>query len=418
MSVTPLGHTAHFIRAFIAVVFTICMAQTAYANSEDTYDLTYQVDLSDSDKYALVRIELGDDSGVTEFDFNLNDAFHSDLKASGELEIDDGRARWLPPSKDAWLSLQVKMTHKRDSGGYDALRENDFAIFRGDDLIPPATVRGRKGIESRATLHFTLPEGWTSVNSGWQKQADERSFKIDNPERRFDRPTGWFIAGALGTRREHLPDTHIVVSGPTGDDLRRMDVLSFVMLNWPTLQEIVGTMPPKILMVMAGDPMWRGGLSGPNSLFVHSARPMVSENGTSTLLHELMHTLTRISGAQGDDWIAEGLAEYYSYTVLHRAGGLTDNRLKIVKDWLADWSKDIDHLRGGASSGERTARAALLFGELDAEIQARTDGNKSLDNATRAMMQLGEVSLEQLREIVEELTGEPSKVLANKLLED
>ncbi|WP_157471635.1 hypothetical protein [Gilvimarinus agarilyticus] len=401
----------------LSIALTVLTAPLAYGDDEDVYTLDYRVDLDHSKENALVRIELGDDSGVTEIDFNLDETFHSDVNANGELELKDGRARWQPPAKDAWLSLEVKIPHKRDSGGYDALREDDFAIFRGDDLIPPASVRGRKGTESRATLYFTLPKGWNSINSGWEKTADG-TFRIDNPERRFDRPTGWFIAGKLGTRRERLPDTHIAVSGPAGEDIRRMDVLSFVMLNWATLKEVVGETPPKILMVMAGDPMWRGGLSGPNSLFVHSARPMVSENGTSTLLHELMHTLTRISGAKDDDWIAEGLAEYYSYTVLHRAGGLTDERLERVNSWLADWSKDIDQLRGRSSSGERTARAALLFGELDAEIRERTDGDKSLDNATRAMMKLGEVSLTQLRDIVEDLTGEPSKVLTSDLLKD
>jgi hypothetical protein len=396
---------------------TVLGAQNALGAAEHSYQLRYRADLSQSPRYALVRIELSDNSGVSAIDFNLDEAFHSELKASGELTLKNGRALWHPPSNNAWLSLNVQLPHKRDSGGFDALREDDFTIFRGDDLIPAAVVRGRKGISSQATLQFTLPQHWTSVNSGWPKQDDERTFTIDNPERRFDRPTGWFIAGKLGTRREYLAGTHVVVSGPTGQGLRRLDVLSFVLFNWPTLQQIVGDMPPKVLLVMAGDPMWRGGLSGPNSLFVHADRPMVSENGTSTLLHELVHTLTRISGAQDDDWIAEGLAEYYSYTILHRAGGLSDARLARVKRWLADWSREVKTLRGGPSSGRRTARAALLLGELDTEIRQRTQGDKSLDDATRAMMQQGKVSLTQLRDIVAQLTGEPSKVLQSALLE-
>ena len=44
---------------------------------------------------------------------------------------------------------------------------------------------------------------------------------------------------------------------------------------------------PRLLIVSAGDPMWRGGLSGPSSMFLHSDRPLISENRTSTLLHEL-----------------------------------------------------------------------------------------------------------------------------------
>ncbi|WP_157484829.1 hypothetical protein [Gilvimarinus polysaccharolyticus] len=399
-----------------SLILTMLGVLNSHASDKQSYLINYRVDLSQSDTHAFVRIELGDDSGLSEIDFNLDEHLHHNIKANGELTLKNGRALWQPPTDNPWFSLEVSLNHKRRNGGYDSLRATDFAIFRGDDLIPPAIVRGRKGIESQATLHFTLPSDWPSVNSGWEKTA-EGNFIIDNLERRFDRPTGWFIAGKLGPRRERLPTTHIAISGPAGEDIRRMDLMSFVMLNWPTLSQIVGKTPPKIILVMAGDPMWRGGLSGPNSLFVHTARPMVSENGTSTLLHELIHTLTRIRGAKGDDWIAEGLAEYYSYTVLHRAGGLTDDRLARVENWLSNWSKDIKTLRGGASSGERTARAALLFGELDAEIRSRTNGEKSLDNATRAMMQLGKVSLEQLRDIAQELTGKPSEVLASALLD-
>lgn len=400
-----------------AIAVVVIMSLTPHAYADAVYQLDYYVDLSRDDEYAFTRIELSDNSGLTELDFNLNKQYHSDVKASGSLTVKDGRGVWQPPKKDAWLSLKVKLNHKRGGGGYDSLRQADFAIFRGDKLIPAAKVSGRKGIESHATLHFTLPEGWTSVNSGWEKTEPTR-FLIDNPRRRFDRPTGWFIAGKLGTRRERLPDTHIAISGPAGESIRRMDVLSFVMFNWPTLQQVVGKTPPKILMVMAGDPMWRGGLSGPNSLFLHSERPIVSENGTSTVLHELMHTITGIHGTKGDNWIAEGIAEYYSYTILHRAGGMTDERLEYVKQWLDNWSKDIKTLRGASSKGQRTARATLLLGELDAEINQLTDGKKSLDHAVRAMMKLRYVSLEQLREIVADLTGQPSKVLQSPLLND
>ena len=53
-------------------------------------------------------------------------------------------------------------------------------------------------------------------------------------------------------------------------------------------------------VVGAADPMWRGGLSASNSLFLHADRPLISENGTSTLVHELTHVITRVRGADGD----------------------------------------------------------------------------------------------------------------------
>ena len=58
--------------------------------------------------------------------------------------------------------------------------------------------------------------------------------------------------------------------------------------------------------------MWRGGLSAPQSLFVHSDRPLISENATSTLLHEVMHLALGIRAAEQFDWIVEGLASYFA----------------------------------------------------------------------------------------------------------
>ncbi|UTF60388.1 hypothetical protein [Gilvimarinus sp. DA14] len=397
------------------VTFYTSVSLFTLSAAAETYPLNYHVDLTEDDGRAFVSIEIPSAGAVREIDFNLDSKFHSDIKANGKLTQEDGRARWQPPEQDARLSLTVELNHKRRGDGYDSIRREDFTIFRGDDLIPPATVRTVKGAQSQASLSFSLPEDWSSVNSGWPKTEDG-TFTIDDPERSFDRPTGWFIAGKLGTRRERMEDTHLAISAPLGNAVKRMDVLSFILLNWSTIKEVVGETPEKILIVSAGDPMWRGGLSGPNSLFLHADRPMVSENGTSTLLHELFHTITSISGEGKDDWIAEGLAEYYSYDILHRAGGMTDARRDIVTEWLADWSKEIKTLYAKSSSGERTARAALLFDELDDEIKANSGGEKSLDHAVKAMIAEGDVSLQELKEIVHEITGKPSALLENSKL--
>jgi predicted metalloprotease with PDZ domain len=163
--------------------------------------------------------------------------------------------------------------------------------------------------------------------------------------------------------------------------------------------------------------MWRGGLSGPRSLFLHADRPLISENGTSTLTHELTHVFTRIRGADGDDWIAEGMAEFYSIELLRRAGLLSDARADRAHDWMRSYGRNVESLTSDRSSGRRTARAVQLFRALDREIRSRTRDEHSLDDVVRALMPAREVSREDLREQVEELTGSPSKVLATALLD-
>src|SRR5690606_26023869 len=110
------------------------------------------------------------------------------------------------------------------------------------------------------------------------------------------------------------------------EGMRRMDVLTLLTFTWPELRAVFPRDPDKLLIVGAGDPMWRGGLSAGNSLYMHADRPLVSENGTSSLLHELVHVVGRIYGKERSDWISEGLAEYYAIELLRRAGGLSDDR--------------------------------------------------------------------------------------------
>ena len=175
-------------------------------------------------------------------------------------------------------------------------------------------------------------------------------------------------------------------------------------------------MTPVALIVGAGDPMWRGGLSAPNSLFFHSQRPLVSENATSTLFHELSHVVTRISGEDRSDWIAEGLAEFYSVELVWRAGGMSDARRERVYDNLRDWGRTVKTLRTDRSSAETTARAVVLLHELDAEIRARTKDQKDIDDVTKILRVMRKVSTLEFIAATEKVLGGKSKVLATMLL--
>lgn len=166
--------------------------------------------------------------------------------------------------------------------------------------------------------------------------------------------------------------------------------------------------------------MWRGGLSASNSLFLHSDRPLVSENGTSPLLHELTHMVTRISGkitdTTNDDWIAEGLAEFYSFELLYRADGMTKSRrAKIIRN-LSKWGGDVKHLRKSKSTGPVTARAVVLLNDLDQEIRKRSKNKYSIDDVVRELMVKRKVSLDDLTRASEKFAGTKLETLSSVLL--
>jgi len=396
-------------------LFLLLASLATYAGNS-SYPLHYRVTLNPEQDRAEVVIESDHKGLLKVLDFNLDPERHTDIQANGKLELKDGRAVWYPPKRKARLTLNAKISHQRDPGEYDALMTDDWAIFRGDDLVPPARVVTAPDARSQARLTFALPEHWASVNTGWEK-LDDRTFAIEDPERRFSRPTGWMIAGRLGTRRDQLGNTRVLVSAPRGSGLRRMDVLTFMAIVWPQMEAAFGEVPPKLALIGHGEPMWRGGLSASNSLFLHADRPLVSENGTSSLVHELVHLVTRVYGQENHDWISEGLAEFYSFELLHRAGAMTDRRRQKVLDDLTDWSQAVDTLIQPSSRGATTARAVLIFEALDREIRAATDGQRNLDHLVRRLMPLRKVSLEDLRRLANELAGKPLKSLQNPVLD-
>ena len=158
--------------------------------------------------------------------------------------------------------------------------------------------------------------------------------------------------------------------------------------------------------------MWRGGLSAPRSLYVHADRPLISENATSTLLHEVMHLSLALSAGDGYDWIVEGLAEYYSLELLNRSGSISDSRYALARADLADWATRATTLCRQSSTGATTALAVGILSALDREIRDLSDGNASLDDLVRELTALGpEIGLADLTDIAERIAGTKPDVL-------
>lgn len=411
-------------RYFLCLLISVLMACSSAAEPEiKEYELNYTLKLKQSSDQAELRIAINRAELISQISFNLNASQCSDFKSDAPLIQKDQRLVWKPEGKTSYLSYYCNINHLRPSStqqSYDAIKTNSGAIFRGDDLFPAAAVRSIKGAHSKASLTFDLPADW-SAHTGWPQDSNNRKrFIIDNPERRFDRPTGWIITGDLGTRKTEFTlganKAKVAVSAFKGSDFRRMDTLSFVEFLWPQLQKAFSTQPETLLIVGADDPLWRGGLSAPNSLYLHADRPLVSENGTSTLVHELVHVFSGLKAQTGDDWIVEGLAEYYSVELLHRAGGANIARRDRSFATMQRWSEEVKSLKAKRSSGKHTAAAALLFRDLDKEIREHSSNKYSLDDLTRLAMQHEKTSLSLLREDYRSLTNTASEVLQSNLL--
>lgn len=334
--------------------------------------------------------------------------------ADGELRSDAGNVVWLLPESGGTLRWTVSAANRRNGDGYDAWLGETWGLLRAEDLVPRATTRTLRGALSKTSLQFRLPNSWSVVTAYAGKN---NQFAIEKPQRRFAQPDGWIVMGHLGTRRETIAGVRVAVAGPVDHSVRRMEILA--LLNWtlPELARVLPQLPPRLSIVSAGDPMWRGGLSAPQSLFIHADRVLISENATSTLLHEVMHSALRIATRPGYDWIVEGLAEYYSLQLLRRSGGISQSRFEIALREQADWSKSARNLCRPASTGATTALAVTVFAALDAEIRTATERKASLDDVLRKLQQSGQaVDLQTLRRTLQQLGIAKSSILSNKNL--
>jgi hypothetical protein len=369
------------------------------------YSVLYDVRLVPSERAARVAIRLGPGAEhVHSLRLRIDPARHTDLSADGELRSEPGFVTWKPPRAGGTLRYQFRIDKLRDERSYDARCGEDWALFRGDDLVPPVRTQFADGARSHARLRIRLPEGW-SVATPYPRSADG-TYSVAHPDRRFDRPTGWIVAGHLGVIRERVAGARVAIAGPAGHGLRRLDLMALLRWTLPTLRKVVD-LPARILIVGAGDPMWRGGLSGPQSVFVHADRPLITTDVTSPLLHELVHMALRIRGGPGDDWIVEGLAELYSLELLVRSRTISRRRYDRALERLAEEGRRAEGLRAESAAGPVTALAVTTFRALDREIRASTGGTRDLDEVVREIARRrGTITTPDLRSIAEKVAGE------------
>ncbi|WLG94541.1 hypothetical protein [Pseudomonas sp. FP198] len=383
-------------------------------------DLDYHVHLLPQSDQAEVRLTLARGSAVRSLDFDLgSDGRYSDFKADGQWQLIPGheaRGVWRPAADKASLTYRVRLSESRKNGSFETRMTPGWALLRGDDLVPPARLDQQDGTELVSRLEFELPGGWQSIETPWPRIGKQR-FRIDNPSRLFDRPTGWMLAGKLGSRRTRLGETEVTVASPRGQGMRRMDVLTLLTFVWPQVQAIVPRHPAKLLIIGAGDPMWRGAQGGHESIYLHSRPALVSERGSSPLLRELVQVLARINDHDRSDWISEGLNEYYAIELLRRAGGMSDERYQALNDRLARDSKGVTTLRGEQVSPAMVSKAVLLLQELDREIRLKTRNKRSLDDVLQGAMRLETVDTEEFVKLSESVLGGASAVLDSRLLQ-
>lgn len=401
------------MRCRLLLLLSLALSSQAFAKK---VDLDYQVRLLPMSGQAEVRLTLAEGRAVRSLDFDLGPGgTYSDFKTDGLWHVSGQRGVWQPATGVSSLSYRVQL----ESTVPGALAQNHvtphWAVFRGEQLVPPARLDQQDGTELVSRLSFELPGGWKSVETAWPRIGKQK-FRIADVSRLFDRPTGWMLAGNLGSRRARLGETDVTIAAPQGQGMRRMDTLTLMTFVWPQLQAVFPRNPPKLLVVGARDGQWRSAGAAHHSIFLHSNRALVSDNGESPLLRELVQTFAQIRDRERSDWLGESLTEHYATELLRRAGGISDDRYQLLQARLQKQAAKVSGLRGEKASTAQIARGILLLQALDKEIRIHTQDKRSLDDVVRALMRLPSVSTDEFVQISESVLGRRSDVLQSKLL--
>jgi hypothetical protein len=338
-------------------------------------------------------------------------------KAAGDGQVrrSGDRLIWNPPASGGELRYRIRLAHRRsghDPSSYDAWVGSTLAIFRGDKAFPVRSWRFRKGSTLLGELAITAPAGWSIVTPYLPDSAG--TMRISNPGDRKARPLGWIIAGDIGTRRDVIAGTEITISAPRGIRMERIAMLALLRWTLPQLIPSIGKAPAYLNIVAAGEPMWLGALSAPNSIFVNARRPLISENGTSTIVHEMVHVLLADLKTPADqDWIDEGLAEYFALRALLDSGTISGPRYVQTIASLRAWGRSVPSLRTKSSTGPVSARATTIFHDLDAELRKSTGDRANLASLIHGIKSAGELAeLQRLRSKAQQLTGRAPRSLS------
>ncbi|MEM9175312.1 MAG: hypothetical protein AAGC67_08750 [Myxococcota bacterium] len=399
--------------ASVLATAAVCLLLLGAARAQDEapppeptrFGVVFDVGLVPSEKSAHVEIRISDPADAVEWlRFDFDDARYRAIEGDGRLETDQDGTRWTPPAGGGTLRYVHAIDHLRSEGEYDARCAKKWALLRGQDLVPRVRIRTTPRAESDSTLRLRLPEGWSAALP-YARLSNGR-YDLSTPRTRFDRPSGWFAFGRLGVARETVEDMRLAIAGPAGQGIRRMDVLALVRWVAPEMSRLFGGLPDRYQVVIAGDPMWRGALSAPRSAYLHVDRPLIESDGSSPLLHEMIHSLMHARSARDGRWIVEGLAEYYSMALLRRSGTLSPERYERAIDRIGERAAPAAAPLDGEMNGALRARSVVVLLRLDAVIRDATAGARSLDDVVRSLArQDRRITTDGLRETAAELAG-------------
>jgi hypothetical protein len=382
-----------FIGTCIAIGLSLSLGGSrSIAAGKETFSIDYIVTISASaPEVAHVRWELAGIEEIKAFRLRFAADRLKGFRGSGKLQPLDGGLLWEPAGPYAHLTYRVAIDHARGQHGrFDSYGGRDWVLSRAHDLFPRIDVECYPDTpppKSRARLIFRLPRGWRSAAALAAEGPD--TYRLNEPGKILDRPRGWFALGKFTLDRQEIAEIMVQVARMPGSTVQAPALFHFLTTTLPPLKKLLLTGPRTVLLVSAPDPMWHGGISGENSIYMHASRPLRTPDKTSPWLHEMFHVLQPYKPGPDADWIEEGTAEFYSLELQRRAG-LIDaaayTRALGYFERFGLWNVDLRQQQDNAATNNS---APLVMYALDQRIQRATAGKRRLDDVVAQLAKEG-----------------------------
>lgn len=306
-----------------------------------------------------------------------------------KLEGIEGEARY-----------RVMLNRSRTVKGFDSYHGGTWILTRTSDLFPRKRYTSRVPIRGLTRVAFHLPTDWQVVSA--MRRLDAVSFEARDRGAAVTAPYGWLMMGDLQVLEMTVDGLPLTIASPRVMQYDATALTRFLQTIIPRLGETVAALPPQLLIVVGPDPLWRGGLSGEDSLYMNQNIPLISPDYTSTIVHELFHTAQGFrKGSTDADWIVEGLAEYYSLKILRDTKLLT--RRHFVKGIRKFDRQGLWHVNFRTTHAQKALynSAPLLFFTLDEEIRALTNEERTLHDIVKSLARYETISTARFQKALE-----------------
>jgi predicted metalloprotease with PDZ domain len=376
----------------------LCSAIHAAADEStprETFSVTYTIEVDAIDPArARVRWDLAGIDEIERIRLRFDPTRFDGFAGSGTIEHRRGEIVWSPSGPYAELRYVAHVDHQRSADkGYDSYAGDGWILSRTTAFFPRSAALFRRDVEphpeSRARLVLRLPAGWDSATV-FPADGPNR-YVVETPHQRFDHPRGWMLLGHMRRTDVTIAGTAITIAHPPAVALKVDRMLELLTRAIPALTALFDRPLPRLLIVLGPDPMWRGGLSGEESFYMHGERPLRTRDHTSPYLHELFHVAAPFRPNADAHWVTEGLAEYYSIELPHRFGLLSEATFQRELQLFAEhgvWGQDFTHARAPAL---RNNSAPLVMYVLDRRIRAATGDQYGLDTVVASLAREGGV---------------------------